>query len=159
MWTFFSTQNRSNIDLAQRKMQIWTNLNNITLKIGFFVWTMVLTCRYMGASNSSRRLNCCSMARFSTAVRSVSEANCWRRSPMTGSMRSIVLSKSFSLYFTSTTPSGSRTPPRESGSAYISMQRSLMVGSMTTQAPPRSSANGGMYTMIGCLYSRSPSTM
>lgn len=46
-----------------------------------------------------------------------------------------------------------------SRSAYISMCRGLMVGSITTQDPPLSSAWGGMYTSTGCLYSLRPSTM
>ncbi len=48
---------------------------------------------------------------------------------------------------------------RLSLSAYISMWRGLMVGSMTTHDPPLSSACGGMYTSTGCLYSLSPSTI
>jgi hypothetical protein len=48
-------------------------------------------------------------------------------------------------------PLGSNTPPRAVGSAYISMTSALMVGSTTTQAPPRSSQPGGMYTNTGCL--------
>mmetsp|Transcript_13101 Transcript_13101/g.27698 ORF Transcript_13101/g.27698 Transcript_13101/m.27698 type:complete len:209 (+) Transcript_13101:1076-1702(+) len=50
-------------------------------------------------------------------------------------------------------------PPRDSLSAYISITFSLMVGSITTHAPPRSSPLGGMYTKTGCLYSTRASTI
>ena len=50
-------------------------------------------------------------------------------------------------------------PPLDSGSAYISMKSLLIVGSTTTQAPPRSSAFGGMYTNTGMSYFVSSSTI
>mmetsp|Transcript_30746 Transcript_30746/g.52577 ORF Transcript_30746/g.52577 Transcript_30746/m.52577 type:complete len:234 (-) Transcript_30746:5345-6046(-) len=56
-------------------------------------------------------------------------------------------------------PGGSRMPPRAFVSAYISIISSLIVGSTTTHAPPRSSPLGGMYTKTGCLYLRRLSTM
>mmetsp|Transcript_30542 Transcript_30542/g.53706 ORF Transcript_30542/g.53706 Transcript_30542/m.53706 type:complete len:268 (-) Transcript_30542:1971-2774(-) len=59
----------------------------------------------------------------------------------------------------STMPGGSRMPPRDSASAYISIRRGLMVGSITTHAPPRSSPFGGMYTKTGMSCSRSASTI
>mmetsp|Transcript_29822 Transcript_29822/g.41222 ORF Transcript_29822/g.41222 Transcript_29822/m.41222 type:complete len:206 (-) Transcript_29822:5661-6278(-) len=63
------------------------------------------------------------------------------------------------LNFTSQIPGGSKIPPRESTSAYISIFSRLMVGSTTTQAPPRSSPPGGMYTKTGWRYSRRESTI
>eukprot|EP00961_Rhodomonas_salina_P284846 3849283-Rhodomonas_salina.2 len=47
-------------------------------------------------------------------------------------------------YLISTMPEGSRIPPRAVESTYISITSALMVGSITTHAPPRSSPSGGM---------------
>lgn len=43
--------------------------------------------------------------------------------------------------------------------AYISMAEELIMESITTHAPPRSSQPGGRYTITGHLYVRSASTM
>mmetsp|Transcript_33163 Transcript_33163/g.74911 ORF Transcript_33163/g.74911 Transcript_33163/m.74911 type:complete len:223 (+) Transcript_33163:758-1426(+) len=81
------------------------------------------------------------------------------RPTSTGSSWCIFLSWSSPRNFTSQIPGGSRIPPRDSLSQYISITLELMVGSMTTQAPPRSSPLGGMYTWTGCSYSTRASTI
>mmetsp|Transcript_11605 Transcript_11605/g.36759 ORF Transcript_11605/g.36759 Transcript_11605/m.36759 type:complete len:228 (-) Transcript_11605:630-1313(-) len=77
----------------------------------------------------------------------------------TGSLRAISLSKSGLRNLMSQMPGGSRMPPRELHSAYISIISSLIVGSTTTHEPPRSSPCGGMYTKTGASCLRSASTM
>ena len=60
------------------------------------------------------------------------------------SMRCMALTSSGLRNLISAMPAGSSTPPRACSAAYISMQRGLIVESMTTHAPPRISQCGGM---------------
>mmetsp|Transcript_8566 Transcript_8566/g.34863 ORF Transcript_8566/g.34863 Transcript_8566/m.34863 type:complete len:267 (-) Transcript_8566:5720-6520(-) len=76
-----------------------------------------------------------------------------------GSLRCMAFMRSGLRNLMSTMPSGSNTPARHVSAAYISIISGLMVGSMTTHAPPRSSPSCGTYTNTGWRKVRSASTM
>mmetsp|Transcript_12103 Transcript_12103/g.38687 ORF Transcript_12103/g.38687 Transcript_12103/m.38687 type:complete len:263 (-) Transcript_12103:28-816(-) len=108
---------------------------------------------------------CSSFSRLAMAALSLAASSpdaplsCASSSWSLASTRCAVATTSLARYLTDTQPGASSTPPRASVSAYISIWSGLMVGSTTTHAPPRSSANGGRYTNTGCLYATSASTM
>mmetsp|Transcript_9518 Transcript_9518/g.24534 ORF Transcript_9518/g.24534 Transcript_9518/m.24534 type:complete len:212 (-) Transcript_9518:3090-3725(-) len=95
---------------------------------------------YIGASNLYRASISFLMATASSGEATLSFS---ASGPYTGSKRAIATTTAFFRNLISTVPSASRTPPRATSSAYISIMLALMVGSTTTHAPPRSSANGG----------------
>mmetsp|Transcript_128291 Transcript_128291/g.357090 ORF Transcript_128291/g.357090 Transcript_128291/m.357090 type:complete len:463 (-) Transcript_128291:740-2128(-) len=116
------------------------------------------SCVYTGFSCSSRMRICDSTSLAWTSVEAAA-SRCASSDLSCSSKRCIMSTCCGSRNFTSTMPAGSRMPPRDSTSAYISICAGLMAGSMTTQEPPRSSPPGGMYTKTGCRYSTRASTI
>mmetsp|Transcript_42286 Transcript_42286/g.111318 ORF Transcript_42286/g.111318 Transcript_42286/m.111318 type:complete len:205 (-) Transcript_42286:5950-6564(-) len=103
-------------------------------------------CTYSGISCASRAAIVRLRAATSSSATSASSAAASSASSVISfeSRRCIVFTRSGLRNLTSQMPGGSRMPPRAFVSTYISIISSLMVGSTTTHAPPRSSPLGGM---------------